>query len=419
MRATVSPVQGLLREKVTALIKGLPKRYRKQLVPVNKTVDMVMAEMEQEDRSLLSALAELLYRRFGVDIPASALAEVSIPEYLRIRIALTDHTGQDIEASRDLHDLLEGESRISPAEASPAWLKARENWERTGLTSWDFGPLPESLSLGPYLMAYPGLEAGESSVSIRLFEDHEQALRSHREGVQRLLCLHFTKDLKFLKRNLTLPHSAIQAATYFGGPQAVEETLFQALMKRLFHKNLRTREAIEAHVEAVRPLLFEKGKALRDLVVKVLDAYHSTRTTIHTLESASAGNRSVLGLCAHIRRDLECLIPPNFPELYTLDRLTHIPRYLKAMKLRAERGANDPEKDRSKAAQVDALTEALHRMTAELSPRASQNKRQALEDYRWMIEEFKVSLFAQELKTPFPVSSKRLEKKRKEIERMV
>ena len=89
------------------------------------------------------------------------------------------------------------------------------------------------------------------------------------------------------------------------------------------------------------------------------------------------------------------------------------------MKLRAERGANDPEKERSKAAQVDAFTEALHRMTAELSPRASQNKRQALEDYRWMIEEFKVSLFAQELKTPFPVSSKRLEKKRKEIERMV
>jgi ATP-dependent helicase HrpA len=413
------PVHGLLREKVTALIKGLPKRYRKQLVPVNKTVDMVMAEMEHEDRSLLSALAELLYRRFGVDIPASVLAEVPIPEYLRVRIALTDHTGQDIEASRDLHDLLKGESRISPAEVSPAWLKARENWERTGLTSWDFGPLPETLSLGPYLMAYPGLEAGESSVSIRLFEDHEQALRSHQEGVQRLLCLRFAKDLKFLKRNLTLPHSATPAATYFGGPQAVEETLFQALMKRLFHKNLRTREAIEAHVEAVRPLLFEKGKALRDLVMKVLDAYHSTRTTIHTLESASAGNRSVLGLCAHIRRELECLIPPNFPELYTLDRLTHIPRYLKAMKLRAERGANDPEKDRSKAAQVDALKEALCRMTAELSPRASQNKRQALEDYRWMIEEFKVSLFAQELKTPFPVSSKRLEKKRKEIERMV
>jgi ATP-dependent helicase HrpA len=227
------------------------------------------------------------------------------------------------------------------------------------------------------------------------------------------------KDLKFLRRNLSLPQSAVRGATYFGGPQVLEETLFQALTKRLFCKNLRTREAFDAHVEAVRPLLFPKGKALRDLVMKVLDAYHGTRTTIHTLEKSTGANKSVLDLCAHIRHELERLVPPDFPDLYPSDRLAHIPRYLKAMQLRAERGANDPEKDRNKAAQVEAFEEAFHRMRAELSPRASQDKREALETYRWMIEEFKVSLFAQELKTPFRVSSKRLEKKRKEIESMV
>jgi ATP-dependent helicase HrpA len=412
-------VPGLLREKVTALIKGLPKRYRKPLVPVNKTVDVIMAEIEPEEGSILSALADFLYRRFGVDIPASELAEVPVPEYLRMRIALTDHQGREVEAGRDLHDLMKGESRTSPPKASRGWLKAQENWEKTGLTTWDFGPLPDSLALGPFLMAYPGLEAADASVNIRLFEDHEQALKSHQEGVQRLLCLHLAKDLKFLRKNLTLPQTVARAATYFGGPQALEETLFQALIQRLCYKNLRTREAFDAHVEAVRPLLFPKGKALRDLVIKVLEAYHGARATIHTLEKASGANRSVLELCAHIRRDLDRLVPPDFPHLYSPDRLAHLPRYVKAMQFRAERGANDPEKDRSKAAQLETFTKAFHRMTAELSPRASQDKRQALEAYRWMIEEFKVSLFAQELKTPFPVSSKRLEKKRKEIERMV
>ena len=413
------PVPGLLREKVTALIKGLPKRYRKQLVPVNRTVDVIMGEIEREDRSLLSSLADFIYRRFGVDIPASVLGEVPIPEYLRTRIALTDHRGREVKAGRDLHDLMKDDSRASRSAESPAWLKARENWERAGVTTWNFGSLPESISLGPYLIVYPGLEAGDSSVSIRLFERHEEAVKSHLKGVQRLLCLHFAKDLKFLRRNLTLPQSATPAATCFGGPQVVEEALFQALMKSLFHKNLRTPEAFEAHAEAVQPLLFEKGKAMRDRVVKVLDAYHKTRTTIHTIEKANASKSGVLALCANMRRDLDRLVPPNFPDLYTLERLTHLPRYLKAMQLRAERGANDPEKDRGKTAQVDAFTEALRHMMAELSPRASQDKRQALEDYRWMIEEFKVSLFAQELKTPFPVSSKRLEKKRNEIERMV
>jgi ATP-dependent helicase HrpA len=413
------PVPGFLKEKVTALIKGLPKRYRKQLVPVNRTVDAITEEMEQGDRSLLSSLAEFLYRRFGVDIPASVLAEVPTPEYLRTRIALTDHRGREVEAGRDLHHLATADSRPSSSAASQAWLEARDRWERKEVTTWNFGSLPESLSLEPYLMAYPGLEAHKSSVSLRLFEDHEEALISHRKGVQRLLVLHFAKDLKFLRRNLTLPQRAAQAATYFGGLQAVEESLFQALVKSLFHKNLRTPEAFKAHAEAVRPLLFQKGNAMQHLVIKVLDAYHKTRTTICTLEGANASSKGVLALCATIRCDLDRLVPPNFPELYTLDRLAHLPRYLKAMQLRAERGANDLEKDRSKAAQADGFNKALHHMTTELSPRASRDKRQAVEDYGWMIEEFKVSLFAQELKTPFPVSRERLERKKREIERMV
>ena len=97
----------------------------------------------------------------------------------------------------------------------------------------------------------------------------------------------------------------------------------------------------------------------------------------------------------------------------------HLPRYLKAVEMRAERGSYDMEKEQKKAAAVAPFTEALRRNIKDLSPRTSLEKRETLEEFFWMVEEFKVSLFAQELKTPFPVSVKRLEKKLRELERMI
>jgi ATP-dependent helicase HrpA len=102
-----------------------------------------------------------------------------------------------------------------------------------------------------------------------------------------------------------------------------------------------------------------------------------------------------------------------------MDELIHLPRYLKALELRAERGAHHPEKDKIKAAQVQEFAEALLKMKASLGPSTSIEKRAAVENFRWMIEEFRVSVFAQELKTRFPISRKKLEDAIKEIERMV
>jgi ATP-dependent helicase HrpA len=410
-------VPGLFKEKVNALIKGLPKRYRKQLVPVSETVEVIVKEMVLKDQSLLTAMARFIYRRFGVDIPASVWADVEIPEHLQMRVSLTDHTGREIKSGRDLRLLMGGESIPSSAAASAAWKKAQKEWERTGITNWDFGSLPESVSIGPHLLAYPGLEAGEAGVNIRLFENYEEALSAHKQGVRTLFSLHLAKDLKFLKRNLTLPREAVRAAAYFGGARTIEEALLQTLLKSLFQKDVRTQEAFESHAKALGPTLFEKGKTLRGHATKILDAYHTTRSALHTLETAKRSNARVLALCAHIREELSALVPANFLDIYPVERLIHFPRYIRAMQIRAERGANDPEKDRNKMARAERFTDALQKMMRELSPHASCEKREAVEAYRWMLEEFKVSLFAQELKTRFPVSAKRLEEKRMEIER--
>ena len=412
-------VPGLLREKITALIKGLPKRYRKQLVPASGTVKIIMEEMQQADQPLLTTLARFVYQRFGVDIPAVVWSVIEIPEHLRTRVAITDHQGKELQSGRDIHHLMRGNGFPEARPDSSAWEKARNQWEQRGLMSWDFAFLPESIALGTHLAAYPALAPADGGVDILLFQSHEEALASHKRGTQALLSLRLAKDLKFLKRNWPLPLKAARSATYFGGAGAVEKVLYQTLLNRLFQKDLRTREAFENYADTVSSIMFEKARELRDVTANILEAYHQTRTALHTIEKSNPGNRAALALCAHIREDLDILVPRDFPAVYSLNRLAEIPRYLRGMEIRAERGPNNPGKDRTKALQVQPFIVALAEIEKALSLHATREKRKAVEAFRWMIEEFKVSLFAQELKTRFPVSSKRLEKERKEIERMV
>lgn len=412
-------VPGLLREKITALIKGLPKRLRKQLVPVSRTVDVIMEEMERSDRPLLTTLAHFVYQRFGVDIPANMWAEVEIPEHLQTRVAITDHRGKELESGRDIHLLMQHAAAVTPASDTGAWEEARRKWERKNIASWDFDTLPEYIALGPCLRAYPALEPDEGCVGIRLFPGYEEARDSHKKGVQVLLSLRLVRDLKFLRRNWPLPKEAALATTYFGGVRKVEEALFRSLVNRLLQKDLRSKKDFEAYADAVSKMMFEKARELRDLASGLICAYHQTRSTLHSVETLNRGNPSVLALCARVRKDLEGLVPPDFLDIYTPERLAEIPRYLQAMALRATRGANHPEKDQSKSLQAEPFLKAFEEMGRTLSAHSSPEKREAVESYRWMVEELKVSLFAQELKTPFPVSIKRLEEKRREIERMV
>ena len=409
-------VPGLLREKVTALIKGLPKRYRKLLVPASQTVDVILENMERGEHSLVNTLSAFVYSHFGVDIPATVWSEVEVPEHLRVRVAVVDHAGKELDAGRDIHLLSRSDRQRQAPESSAAWEKGRKRWERKGITTWDFGELPESLSLAENLVAYPALEPCEESVSLLLFRNREEALASHRKGVRWLLARHFAKDLKYLRRNLTLPQDAATAARHFGGADALQEAMFEHLVSRSFEENFRKAEEIEEAFRTMGPVIMERGSALKDQVLKILDAYHEVQTTLRAMRGAKNTDQA---LALKIQEELSALVPLDFLKLYDADRLNHLPRYLKALQVRAERGANDPEKHRLRTAQVEVFAGSLRRLTQNLSPYASGAKRVALEDFRWMIEEFKVSLFAQELKTAFPLSRKRLEQKEREIERMV
>jgi ATP-dependent helicase HrpA len=416
-------VPGLYPEKIEGLIKGLPKAYRKKLVPVKNTVDIIVREMPKSQISLVSALGDFLYRRFGVDIPAAAWSTDSLPDYLKMRISVTAPDGKELRAGRDAallrHDT---GNRVK----SDEFKAARRKWEKKGITQWDFGDLPEFVNdtdnKKASWVAYPALETDSTtnkSVNLRLFRRQVKAIAAHRAGVATLYAIHFAKNLKVLKRQLILPADVRFMADYFGGPKKLVQQLYDRVIEELFAKNIRSGKAFYAHAESVAAKIFPVGREWLDKTIPVLNAYHDARSRITDLQQANRTNSMAMSFFEELALELERLVPQTFVAIYDIRRLDHLPRYIQAAAIRARRAVVDFEKDRAKSQEIIKFTDGLNQLLKELSPSVSDEKRQAIEAYFWMVEEYKVSVFAQELKTAIPISAKRLEMKLKEIGRMV
>jgi ATP-dependent helicase HrpA len=411
-------VPGVFEEKLTALIKGLPKRYRKQLVPVAETVEVIMEEMDRTDESLVTALGRFIYRRLGVDIPASAWPVENLPDHLRMRVSITDHKGRELRAARDTVILQEGSSS-DPYNSSKAWEEARGKWERGPVTSWDFESLPEKIPVESALVAYPALEPSKHGVKVRLFTDSNEARNVHRKGVARLLSFQLAQDLKFAKKVLRLPDNMEKTATYFGGTHAVEKALLDALIRQFVTGDPRTRDDFLTICREISSNIISKANSLLDKTLQIIENYQKIRFNLHSVETANPANKPVIDLCSTVRHTLNHLVPENFLEIYLPEHLKHIPRYLKAMEIRLERGSYDPAKDETKADEMRVFEDELAEMKRDISPNATEEKRRALDELGWMIEELRVSVFAPELSTAFKVSPKRLRKKVEEIRRMI
>jgi len=268
--------------------------------------------------------------------------------------------------------------------------------------------------------AYPGLEKDDHSINLRLFEEDSKARSSHRYGVAALFARKFASDLKFLKQNLKLPAKADPAARYFGGRKKVEQQIYDDTIQRLFCLDIRKQvDYLEQEERFAVQGIHTLGNSKLHKILAALDAYHQARTTIHSLETANQGKINILHFLEALRIDLTGLLPETFVSLYDTARLAHLPRYIKAVAIRAARGVVDLEKDRQRSQDVNMLNNTLGTLVQDLSDSASTEKRAAVEDLFWRIQEFKVSIYAQELKTAVPVSLKKMKKQVKDIERMV
>lgn len=412
-------VPGLFKEKITALIKGLPKIYRKRLVPAGRTAAIIAREMPQNDKSLFTALGEFIHDRFNVDIPAVAWPVGELPEHLNLRIALTDHKGKQVCAGRDKSILTRD---ISMKGVSNVMKEAREKWEKTGLVEWDFGDLPETVVIkgrgNEKWEVWPGLEADENCVNLRVFESRSKALASHEKGVVRLYTLFFTKDLKFLKKSLRFTELDNARANYLGGSKKLLDRLYAGIIRELFCKNIRCRTDFNTHAAYVRPRILERGQQMLQIISAILEALHEVRLLFSDLEKTYRLNPALLSVVAGARIEVTKLAPETFIEIYDAKHLIHLPRYIRAIGIRAQRAGNSPGKNQVREKSVSCYTDHLQRLLKELTPLTSDAKRVAVEEYFWLLEEYKVSVFAQELKTAVPVSRKRLDQALGRIELM-
>ncbi len=414
-------VPGMLKEKITALIKSLPKEYRKRLVPVTATVDTIMQKMGQDNTPLIVALGGFIHERFNVDIPASAWPLDDLPDHLKMRLEIVDSRKNVLHEGRG-SALLEGS--LPAHMATREFERLKQGWEQTGIEAWNFGDIPKMVTLkgkkGTEWTAFPGLEKDGAIINLRLFKDEGQARSSHPCGVAALFAHKFSQDLKFLKQNLKLPAHADPAARYFGGRKKVEQRIYDDAIERLFGLDIR-KQADYLHQEEqfATEGIHTRGNEKMQKIVAALDANQDARMTLHNLETANQGKVQILHFLEELRVDLTGLMPERFVSLYDTVRLAHLPRYIKAVAIRAQRGVDNLEKDQQRGIDVKNLTRSLHDLIQGLGDSASNEKRNAVEELFWHIQEFKVSVFAQELRTAVPVSLKKLEKQIKDIERMV
>jgi len=412
-------VPGHLREKITGLLKGLPKGHRKKLLPLAGTVETILAEMPRGRGSLLSILGAFIQKRFGVTVPASAWDLETLPDHLKIRLAVVDPRGREIASGRDINILKEtiaGDLEARDFEA------ARAAWEKERLTRWDFGDLPEIIPIGEGShagVAFPGLEAGEEGVHLRLFKSSREAETAHRRGVLALFARHFAKELRTLKRSFTLTRDVNVWAVHFGGEKKLEQALFERTLENLFSLAIRKESDFVRLAESAAPKILPRSREVLADVAPVLRAFHETRQILSGMERENRSNRAALSFLKDMRAEMDRLVPENFVTLYEKDRLLHLPRYLNALAVRARSGLLHLEKDRERAGKVRPFANRLDDLLKSLTPSSSDEKRKAVEEFRWMIEEYRVSVFAQKIGTSFPVSPKRLEERLEEIAGMV
>jgi ATP-dependent helicase HrpA len=388
-------VPGLLAEKIAELIRGLPKALRRNFVPAP---DFARAFAEAEaprDESLTKALALFLKRATGVDVSAAEFEQVALPAHFRMRYRLHDENGKTLATGRDLAAIRaqwEGQAREAFSRKTDIELT------REDIASWDFEEIPQQVRSTGGLLAFPALVDLGDAVALRVFERSDEAREAHVQGVIRLLRNALASDMKQARRRLPVGNPLALKYAPLGGVDGLREDLVEGGLQDLlarYELNVRTAGAFEAlHTQASRELFgaaVERLKLAEPIIEAQADLKPWLQPPLMGFARASYDD---------LREQLDALLTPGFLRELPTSRLAHYPRYLKAMRLRAERLRQDPAKDQQRLLQV------LPFWRDYLKHRAAGTE--GLDELRWLIEEWRVSLFAQELKTPEPVSAKRL-----------
>ena len=406
-------IPGLLDQRMAALLKSLPKQLRKNFVPVPDYVRALQNALKPGPVSLTRMMSERLQEMTGAQIPDEAWRPDALPDYLKMRVQVIGTDGKILAQGRDL--ALIQEQLREQAEHSFASLNQHE-FERDSINSWNFGDLPNVLEFarnGVQFKGYPALVVEGERLALRLLDEPGKAETALRQGLRKLARLQLRNKIKYLQRNL--PEFQRLSLRYIGiGTQAeLFADLIDAIIDRAcFQGHLPRRQAeFEACLVQGRAALLVSANELCTWTARVLEQHQKIRTQL-------SGDYPVswTEAVADIQDQLERLVYPGFISTTPAPWRDYLPRYLKAIELRLDKLRYAPDKDRQRMGIILPLWEAYK--TAHMAhAKRNQAASDALQEFRWLLEELRVSLFAQELKTSQPVSAKRLDTLWREIEK--
>ncbi len=404
-------VPGILAEKCTALVKGLPKRWRKQFVPVPMFVNKALASMVADNKPLIEVLSHQLQRLSNVQIPDEAWDEVELDSYYLINIKVDDDRGKLIEQSRNLSEL-----KAKYRENIQATLQsAGQGLEQEGITDWTFGDLPESKQLkrqGVTIKAYPALVDEGQSVALKMHDNPLEAECFSLRAQVRLAMLTLKDKVKYLRKELLKGKDIGLSVTSLGSrDQVAEDIIASAIKQVVFEGQLVRRESdFNQQLTAHSADIIDRAQAIETVLVDALKDVVQIKKSIKTSKNALA----LTWAAQDITHQLEHLFYPEFIYEVPFEQFQQFKRYLQAINLRLEKVPQNVQRDRQNIAIIEELWSRYENVLDQKGNTWCQANQQ-LQHFRWLIEELRVSLFAQTLKTSQTVSAKRLDKLWQEI----
>ncbi len=396
-------VPGMLREKIQLLIKALPKQIRRICVPVPDFITKFLENNPDRQAAIIPQLAHFIAKsasdmRILEQIDQDAWAAQDLPEHCYLNLRIIDDGGQELAGGRKLHEL---QQQLGKA-AATTFRDNTQEFERDNVTTWDIGILPESIKFArgkQQLTGYLGLQKEKDGrIALRLFDTTEAAEQAHRQGVIELMKLQLKEQVKDLNKGIQGFTQAAMLLKHINA-DTLRDDLTQAVCDRAFigeDELPRNEKAFKEQIKRARSRLPAVKEALSRYLQETAAAYAEL--------NGKLGKHPLTHL---LRLRLQTLLAAGFATRTPWAQWPRLPIYLKAMTLRLEKYSSNPARDAAREADIQELEQMWQEKNDGLVKQGLPVS-DDLTAFKWMIEELRVSLFAQELKTPYPVSVKRL-----------